>query len=610
MFTTFFCRSFGLILSHVVLCFSLLIPATAGSLFDDEPQFLPVDQAFKFNFSQQNDKVFVNWQIEPGYYLYQHQFKVTSDTAQIMPLVLPEGMEHDDPYFGKQVVYYQAAAFDFSVSPSDKPHQITVRYQGCADAGLCYPPTTKTVFFDPKYVTTATISKLPVSQLPLSQSGGAQLSGPAASQQGSLTSEQGKFASLLSGGSFYLALLLFFGLGVGLAFTPCVFPMYPILSGIIMGSGNQLSTRQAFLLSFTYVQGMAITYSALGLVVASAGLKFQAAFQHPLVLGALAILFTGLALSMFGVFNLQLPSSWQNKLNQLANNQKGGRYGGVFAMGMISGLVASPCTTAPLSGALLYVAQTGDLLLGGITLYVLSLGMGVPLLLMGTSGGKLLPKAGAWMEVIKGIFGFMLLSVVVILLSRFINESISMMIWGLWAVALAGYLLHHNKQTQLSVMHSVRQTLASVILILGTLTVALPWVGNQTLIGQTSTEHQVEFIQVKGYEQLQQQLALAKADNVPVMLDFYADWCVACKDFETKTFSDPSVAPLLANMRLIQADVTNTDALDIELQDKLAVLGLPSIILFDRQGNELRNLRVVGFQEPAQFKTVVEQAFN
>jgi len=595
MVTKFYNGSFAVLLTLLAALSSVFNPVVAGSLFDDEPQFLPVEQAFKFNFSQKNDKIIVNWQISEGYYLYQHQFKANSDTAQIKPLVLPEGVMHEDPYFGKQVVYYQSVSFDLSLTPSDKPHEIKVRYQGCADAGLCYPPTTKIIFFDPKYVTAATLSEESTS---------------AVSQPSSSTSEQGKFASLLSGGSFYWALLLFFGLGIGLAFTPCVFPMYPILSGIIMGSGNKLSTRQAFLLSMTYVQGMAITYSALGLVVASAGLKFQAAFQHPLVLGALAILFTGLALSMFGVFNLQMPASWQNRLNQVSNNQKGGRYGGVFAMGMISGLVASPCTTAPLSGALLYVAQTGDLVLGGITLYVLSLGMGVPLLLMGISGGKLLPKAGAWMEVVKGIFGFMLLSVVVVLLSRFVSDSISLMIWGLWAVALAGYLLHHNKQTQSGAMHSIRHTLASVMLILGTLTAAMPWLGNQTLIGPTNSAHQVDFIQVKGYQELQQQLALAKADNVPVMLDFYADWCVACKDFETKTFSDPSVEPLLANMRLIQADVTNTDALDIELQEKLAVLGLPSIILFDRQGVELKNLRVVGFQEPAQFKAIIEQAFN
>ncbi|NRA85063.1 MAG: protein-disulfide reductase DsbD [Gammaproteobacteria bacterium] len=574
----------------------------ASSWFSDEPQFLPVEQAFQFNFTQHNDKITVNWQIHDGYYLYQHRFKVTSDTATIAQFELPSGTDHDDPYFGKQVVYYDEVGFEFSLSPTDQPHEITVSYQGCADAGLCYAPTKKIVYFDPKFLTTATIGTIAATTL-ASQSDAAAGSVP--------MSEQGELAGLLSGSSLGLTLLLFFGLGIGLAFTPCVFPMYPILSGIIVGSGNKLSTRQAFLLSFVYVQGMALTYSTLGLVVASAGLQFQAAFQHPIVLGTLAVLFTGLALSMFGVFNLQLPSSWQNKLNNMSNQQKGGRFTGVFVMGMISGLVASPCTTAPLSGALLYVAQTGDLLLGGVTLYVLSLGMGVPLLLMGTSGGKLLPKAGAWMEVIKGIFGFMLLSVVVVLLSRFISETMIQVIWGVLAMLFAGYLLHHNKQTKISAMQSVRHTLALVILIFGTIAVAAPWLGiNHQNQPASNSEHQIKFVKIKGIQQLQQQLAQAKADGIPVMLDFYADWCVACKDFETQTFSDPTVKPILSKMLLLQADVTANDDLDIELQDHLAVLGLPSIILYNTQGEELKHLRVVGFQPPEQFKAIIEQAFN
>ena len=564
---------------------------TTGSLFSEQPQFLPVEQAFQFNFSQHDDKITVSWQIHEGYYLYQQRFKVTSKTATISPLVFPIGSDHDDPYFGQQVVYYQKTAFDFSGDPTVQSHEIVVTYQGCADAGLCYPPTKKTIYFDPKFSTTATT---PVSNTPAP---------PAA------LNEQSELAQLLSGNSLGLTLLLFFGLGLGLAFTPCVFPLYPILSGIIVGSGNQLSTRQAFLLSFIYVQGMALTYSALGLAVATAGLQFQAAFQHPVVLGALAILFTGLALSMFGVFNLQLPSAWQNKLNNMSNQQKGGRYTGVFVMGMISGLVASPCTTAPLSGALLYVAQTGDLLLGGIALYVLSLGMGVPLLLMGTSGGKLLPKAGAWMEVIKGIFGFMLLTVVIILLSRLVNELVANTAWAVLSVSFAGYLIHHNNVTKISASKSIRHTIALVILVLGTLFGLKPWLGLTATSAEQISEQQIEFIQIKGLVELEQQLAVAQADGVPVMLDFYADWCIACKDFEHETFSDPLVKPLLGKMRLLQADVTNNDQLDIELQDKMAVLGLPSILIFDAKGNELKQLRVVGFQPPAQFKAIIEQAF-
>lgn len=599
----------GVMLTHLTLANNALANGgsanpfkSAVSWFSDEPEFLPVEQAFQFNFRQQNDKIIVSWQIHDGYYLYQHRFKVSSKTATIEPLTLPSGTDHDDPYFGQQIVYYQAVEFDFSLSPSDQPHEITVSYQGCADAGLCYAPTNKTVYFDPTFATDAT-----TNEIMLSSSDNSLLPPPVA--------EQNKLAGLLTGNSLSWTLLLFFGLGIGLAFTPCVFPMYPILSGIIVGSGSNsragsLSTRQAFLLSFVYVQGMALTYSALGLVVASAGLQFQAAFQHPIVLGSLAVLFTGLALSMFGLFNLQLPGSWQHKLHNMSNQQQGGRFTGVFVMGMISGLVASPCTTAPLSGALLYVAQTGDLLLGGVALYVLSLGMGLPLLLMGTSGGKLLPKAGAWMEVIKGIFGFMLLTVVVVLLSRLVDEIITQTAWAVLAISFAGYLLHHNKQTQTGAGQSIRQTIALVILTAGTITAVSPWLGLSNNSAEAASENEIHFVQIKGYQELQQQLAQAKSDGVPVMLDFYADWCIACKDFETQTFSDPQVKPLLNKMRLIQADVTNNDDLDIELQDKLAVLGLPSIVLFDRQGNELKNLRVVGFQPAAQFKAILEQAFK
>jgi len=384
--------------------------------------------------------------------------------------------------------------------------------------------------------------------------------------------------------------------------------MYPILSGIIVGAGNKLSTKQAFALSFTYVQGMALTYSALGLVVASLGLQFQAYFQHPIVLGSLAVLFSILALSMFGVFNFQLPSAWQERLNGFSNQQQGGRYPSVFVMGMISGLVASPCTTAPLSGALIYVAQTGDLFLGGLTLYILSLGMGVPLLLMGISGGKLLPKAGAWMEVIKGIFGFMLLSVVVVLLGRFVDAMWVNLTWAVLAMTFAGYLLHHNSATIAGVAKSMRQLVTLVILITATLFAAKPWLGIETAkTQQDEKQASIEFVQVKGINELNQQLALAKAAGKGVMLDFYADWCIACKDFEHKTFSDPLIKPLLDKMVLIQSDVTANDELDIELQDKMRVLGLPTIMLFDKQGVEQKHLRVVGFQNPSQFKATLDQ---
>ena len=579
-----------LVLTAFVLIAGLLSTVSQASLFDSEPQFLPRDQAFVFDFEQRGDKLLLKWQIEDGYYLYRHQLKFNSDAATLGEPAIPEGKDHYDEYFGHQQVYYQELEVTLPLLAASGDAEVIVGYQGCADAGLCYPPTKKTVYIDAQQIATA---------LAAPKSAGNGNSG------GFDGTEQGKLASMLGNASLPWTLLVFFGLGVALAFTPCVFPMYPILSGIIVGQGDKLTTRHAFALSFSYIQGMALTYSALGLVVASAGVQFQAALQHPAILITLAVVFVVLSCSMFGLYNLQLPSSWQEKLTQMSNRQKGGSLAGVFTMGMISGLVASPCTTAPLTGALLYVAQSGDLLLGGLALYALSLGMGLPLLLLGTSGGKLLPRAGAWMDTIKGVFGFMLLLVAIILVERLVPVFYGQLAWAAWLILLAGYLLHQNGKTQFSKLQTVRQVTALLLLIGGVYLGASPWITpvNSTL----ATEQKLEFIKIKSSEDLDQQLAAARRDGVPVMLDLYADWCVACKEFEKYTFHDASVEPLLRQMRVLQADVTANDDIDIRLQEDLNVLGLPSILMFDLESAELRQYRVVGFQPPEQFSQLLKE---
>lgn len=563
-------------------------------LLSQGPTFLPQKEAFNFSYSQDEDRVRVHWLIANGYYLYKEKIKITSSTTSINDAALPKGKAHHDEYFGEQEVYRNEVEFSFSVADKSKVHEITLAYQGCADAGLCYPPSKVTLSFDPSFIT--------------EQAREASVSENAAAP----VSEQDMFASWISDKTLFWSLLAFFGLGIGLAFTPCVFPMYPILSGIIVGAGKQISTKQAFLLSFVYVQGMALTYSVLGLVVASLGLQFQALFQHPVVLGSLAVLFTFLAASMFGFVNLQLPSSWTAKLNDASNKQQGGKFASVFIMGVISGLVASPCTTAPLSGVLIYVAQSGDLLVGGVTLYALSLGMGMPLLVMGASGGKLLPKAGAWMDVVKGAFGFMLLSVVIILLGRFVEESWKNIGWSILGISFATFLIHHNQLTSNSVGKSIRLVISLLVLFGSALWGVKPWLtpALNSSMSVSSQNHHTDFIQVKGFDELQEQLVIAKAAGKPVMLDFYADWCIACKDFENKTFSDPTIKATLDNMVLIQTDVTNNDALDIEVQNKMNILGLPTIILFDENGNPLNSNRVVGFQAPEQFKKTLELVVN
>ena len=384
-----------------------------SSLFSNDDEFLKVDEAFVFNFYQKNNLLEVSFNIAPEYYLYRHQFKFKGENTQYKPVLLPDGIDHEDEFFGVQKIFTENLSFTVNLENVSSDASIKITYQGCAEKGLCYPPTSKVIKLS-KFVTDEGIAN--TSPLATPSSNADQQTNMGEVQK----SEQHQLSDMLKQDSLLLTLIAFFVGGLLLSFTPCVFPMYPILTGIIVGQGEGLTTKKAFTLSFFYVQGMAITYTLLGVVVAMAGAKFQAVFQHPIVLIGLSVLFIFLALSMFGVFNLALPASWQNKLNNLSNKQKGGSITGVLIMGVISGLVASPCTTAPLTGALLYISQTGDVILGASALYALSLGMGLPLLILGSSGGKLLPKAGAWMNIIKNIFGLLLLAVPVFLLERFI----------------------------------------------------------------------------------------------------------------------------------------------------------------------------------------------
>ncbi|MBL0439869.1 protein-disulfide reductase DsbD [Aeromonas veronii] len=545
-----------------------------------KPKFLQVDEAFQIKSEQRGDQLLLTLHIADDYYLYRHSLRFKGNNLTFSEPTLPEGTEHEDDFFGKTRVYYQQVSIAVPLKEVGENATLRVRYQGCTD-GLCYPPTDKLIDVAPLVTaTTASTAETAQSVAPVSQ--------------------QDQLAAALGHQGFWLSIVAFFALGLGLAFTPCVFPMYPILTGIIAGAGHRLSTGRAFLLSLVYVQGMAVTYTLLGLVVASAGLKFQAALQHPYVLIGLSVMFVLLALSMFGLYTLQLPSSLQTRLSGLSNRQQGGSVVGVAIMGMISGLVCSPCTTAPLSGALIYVAQSGDLWLGGAALYALSLGMGLPLLLLGTSGGKLLPKAGAWMDVIKQLFGFALLAVPILLLSRLWSDQIATLAWLGWGLLLCGYLYHHNQHQP----HSVAKSVRGFVLLLAMISAVV--VGKDLLQPATpaavtadASQTAPRFIRIKTLDDLKVQLAAARGK--PVLLDLYADWCVACKEFEHKTFSDPAVRERFGQMVLLQADVTANDDADVELLNTLNVLGLPTLIFFDREGKELTGQRVTGFMGPAEF---------
>ncbi|CAH1584382.1 protein-disulfide reductase DsbD [Vibrio rotiferianus] len=570
---------------------------TFGSSNDS---FVPVDQAFPFNYYQQDGKLMLDWQVRDGYYLYQERLSVAGENVALGDLQMEEGTPHKDEFFGDVHIYTQPLFVNVPMHNWQDGARVVVQYQGCAKAGFCYPPETRVIpisaFTSSNSSSTTPTTAPKADQTPVVTPPATKSSTADTPSSAPITQQDSLAANLADN---WWTPLLFLALGVGLAFTPCVLPMYPILTSIVLGSGK-LSQRRALGLSFVYVQGMALTYTLLGLVVASAGMQFQAAMQHPYVLIGLSVLFVALALSMFGVYNLQLPSSVQTWLNNLSNKQQGGSSAGVFAMGAISGLVCSPCTTAPLSGALLYVAQSGDLLTGGIALYALAMGMGIPLILVAVFGNKLLPKAGGWMDRVKTLFGFVLLAAPIFLLERIMPEVWATALWSALGIAAFGWLYHIKNSLEFG---GWKQSTVGIIAVLGLFASAQPalnfWFGdNTTTQAQQAT---VSFTRITNVAELEAALAQAKQAGKPVMLDFYADWCVACKEFEKYTFHDPSVEAKLQDFILLQADVTKNQVQDIELLKHMNVLGLPTIEFWDANGGHVSNARLTGFMQAEPF---------
>lgn len=555
------------------------------SLLKPTDNFLPVDQAFEFDFVQQDNALIISWNIADNYYLYKDKIKLGGIAVSFSHPTYPASMQIEDEYFGVTDVYFHQLTLRIPLTDVSEDAVFKIQYMGCAKAGLCYPPVTKEV---------PLLSVTPPNAAP---TGTASSSLPVSSQN--------QLADKLTAGASIATLAGFFLLGIGLAFTPCVFPMYPILTSIIVGQGAGLSNKRAFTLSFSYVQGMAITYSLLGLVIASLGVKFQGYMQHPAVLIVASIIFILLALSMFGAFNLSLPSSWQEKISNVSNKQQGGSHKGTFVMGALSGLIASPCTTAPLSAALLYVAQSGDLLLGAITLYILSLGMGLPLLLLGSSGGKLLPKAGNWMNAVKSTFGFLLLAVPLILLDRMLPFSYVLAAGSLLALAFVIYLYR--------VLFNLQNSSAkAILLIIGQLLIVAilylnlqhwwPAPAASTTVTQTQS---TGFELVTSLEQLQQKVA--NSDGRYTMVDLYAEWCIACKEFEHLTFPKPEVQAQMQNMQLLKVDVTKNTLKDQAVLEHYQVLGLPTLLFFSPDGTDLTRARVTGFKNASEFASHLQQ---
>ncbi|HHW4415348.1 protein-disulfide reductase DsbD [Citrobacter freundii] len=555
----------------LTLILLLCSTSTFAGLFDapGRSQFVPADQAFVFDFQQNQHDLNLSWQVKDGYYLYRKQISITPSQAETAEVKLPPGVWHEDEFYGKSEIYRQQLTIPVTVKQAAAGAMLTVTYQGCADAGFCYPPETKTV--------------------PLREVAASAETPPTTSSATVSPEEQPQPTTQLPFSALWALLI-----GIGIAFTPCVLPMYPLISGIVLGGKQRLSTGRALLLTFIYVQGMALTYTALGLVVAAAGLQFQAALQHPYVLVGLAIAFTLLALSMFGLFTLQLPSSLQTRLTLMSNRQQGGSPGSVFTMGAIAGLICSPCTTAPLSAILLYIAQSGNMWLGGGTLYLYALGMGLPLMLITVFGNRLLPKSGPWMEHVKTAFGFVILALPVFLLERIIGDEWGIRLWSLLGVAFFSWAFITSLQAKRPWMRLVQ-----IALLAAALVSVRPLQDWAFATPHAQTQAHLNFKPIATVDALNQ--ALAEAKGKPVMLDLYADWCVACKEFEKYTFSDPLVQQALSNSVLLQADVTANNAQDVALLKHLQVLGLPTILFFDAQGKEQPNARVTGFMDAATF---------
>ena len=561
-----------------LLLLSLFSATASASLFgqNSNSQFVPVNQAFAFDFSQKNDQLTLSWQVKPGYYLYRQQLKISVQGATLAQWELPAGKPHQDEFYGKTEIYPQSLTLPFTLEQAGNGAQMTVTYQGCAAAGFCYPPETRSV---------------PLNAV------AAHSSAPAPAPSAAVSAAPDNRSDNALPFSPLWALLI----GIGVAFTPCVLPMYPLISGIILGGNRQYRLGRLFALAMVYVQGMALTYTVMGIVVAAAGLRFQAALQAPAVLIVLSALFIVLALSMFGLFSLQLPSSLQTRLTLWSNRQQGGSLPGVFLMGALAGLICSPCTTAPLSAILLYIAQSGNMLAGGGTLYLYALGMGLPLIAITLFGNRLLPKSGPWMQTVKEGFGFVILALPVFLLERVIGDAWGLRLWSALGVAFFGWAFISS----LKANHGWLRVLQ--ILLLGAMLIAArplqDWAFGNAPTAESAAH--LSFNRVSSVKQLNQQLQ--NSAGKITMLDLYADWCVACKEFEKYTFSDGQVQSALGQLQLLQADVTANSATDSALLQHLNVLGLPTILFFDASGREIPGSRITGLMKPAAFRAHLQK---
>ncbi|MCD2450680.1 protein-disulfide reductase DsbD [Methylicorpusculum oleiharenae] len=594
------------------------IPPSANALINSlgtikqrffQDELLPPDEAFPFFATvAAPDRLELTWQIADGYYLYREKFQleiIGAEDVKLGAFELPHGKQQFDEAFGEVETLYGELKLSIPLIRTTAAAQaikLKAKFQGCADRGVCYPPMEKIVELN-----------LPV--LPV-------ISAPAeAAKPGNTTlSEQDSIVSSMQHDSFWLTLASFLGFGLLLAFTPCIFPMIPILSGIIVGQGHPLSTRRAFMLSLSYVVASAATYTLFGVLAALFGSNLQATFQQPWIVGTFSAIFILLALSMFGFYQLELPKSLQAKIHDSSNQHRDGSLWGAAIMGSLSSLIVGPCVAAPLAGALIYIGQTGDAVLGGSALFAMGFGMGIPLLLVGASAGKLLPKAGRWLNSTKAVFGVIMLAMALWMLERIIAPSVAMFFWAILLIIPAIYLNAIDPLPEnAGGWHKLWKGTGVVMLIYGVLLLIGLSAGNHNPLkplenlniaqanAATPAAQKNLFQRIGSLQELERQIDLANANNQMVMLDFYADWCISCKEMENYTFTDTAVRAQLSRFVLLQADVTQNSEADQALLKKFNLIGPPAILFFGPGHQEKINRRIIGYQDAETFIKSLQQ---
>ena len=598
----------ALTLATLSLCYAAAPRAAdatgnANALWDaaaKSDNFLPPDQAFRLAASPDGEnRVRLSWAIAKGYYLYQARLKFATSSPGITlgKPELPAGDTKNDEYFGKQVVYHTDLIAHIAVTrtaAAGNQMALAVTYQGCAEAGLCYPPITKQF----------TIS------LAAARAAAIGAGGPGTTGAQPFVSAQDRLAGVIRTGGIAAMVATFFGLGLLLAFTPCMLPMVPILSGLIAGQGSKITTARAFSLSLTYVLGMALTYTIAGAAFAAAGRQVQAVFQQPWIIVVFAALFIALAMSMFGFYTLQMPSAIQSRLTASSNHQRAGTFGGVAAMGALSALIVTACVAPALVGVLLVISQGGDIVRGAVALFAMSLGMGTPLLIIGTSAGKLLPRAGAWMDTVKQLFGALMLGVAAWMLSRLVSDRVALLLYS--APLIAAFVILWRLQT----LGTARLVGRAAALAAGVYAVLL---GVGAARGATDplrplarapagAADELAFVRVTNLADLDRAVSAAAASGRAVMLDFYADWCTSCKEMEHYTFANPQVRNALTHMTLLRADVTANNTDDQALLKRFGIFGPPTIAFYGNDGHERSAYRVVGYMQAGAFADLLARA--